>query len=260
MAKDEMAPVKNKTRQTLRRITFRIADFIFPRTCLVCGKINPKGVYRHLCGDCAKEISLCTGCRCLICGEILGGADMPDINGCPKCMDMQITYSQALCPTVFSGPIKRLVHAIKYSSAPYAAEDLATAAAFHPKTKDFLRNAVVVPVPLYRLRRLKRGYNQAEVIARALAAKFPELNIEIAHLLRRTRNTSTQTRLTREERTQNIRGAFETTPEAANIRKDAPIVIFDDVMTTAATANECAKTLRKAGFKNLRVFAIAKKI
>ena len=145
-----MAPVKNKTRQTLRRITFRIADFIFPRTCLVCGKINPKGVYRHLCGDCAKEISLCTGCRCLICGEILGGADMPDINGCPKCMDMQIAYSQALCPTVFSGPIKRLVHAIKYSSAPYAAEDLATAAAFHPKTKDFLRDAVVVPVPLYR--------------------------------------------------------------------------------------------------------------
>ena len=237
-----------------------VADFLFPRRCLYCGSINPKGIYKHICGNCATTAMLCTGGRCLTCGEIIGGKDSPNVRSCPKCFDIKTAYKEALCPTVFDGAIKQLVHALKYASAPYAAADLAKFALGHPDTRKFLIGATIVPVPLHWLRKFKRGYNQTEIIAEQIARIAPDLNIKIADILRRTRRTSTQTKLSREERMENIKGAFAVKKNAILPPKDAAIVLLDDVMTTTATINECAKTLKRAGFKNIRAFAVAKKI
>ena len=237
-----------------------VADFLFPRRCLACGEINPKGIYKHICGDCATTAMLCTGGRCLICGEIIGGKDSPNVRGCPKCFDIKTAYDEAFCPTVFDGTAKQLIHALKYASAPYAATDLAKLALRHPDTEIFLQNATIVPVPLHWLRRFKRGYNQTEIIARQIVKIAPRLNIKIADILKRTRRTSTQTKLSREARMENIKGAFALKAGVKLPPKDAPIILLDDVMTTTATINECAKTLKRAGFKNIRAFAVAKKI
>lgn len=235
-------------------------DVLFPRVCVCCKAINPKGRFKLLCPDCAKSISFCTGGKCLICGEILGTPDMPNVRGCPKCAELKIAYESALCSTVYSGAIRQIIHAFKYNNATYIATDIVKIALQNPATKDFLQNATIVPVPMHPLKKIKRGYNQTEVLAKTLQKFAPELNIKIAPLLKRVQFKTTQTHLSREERIENIKGVFAKTKFVDNVNKLEKIVILDDVMTTTATTNECARTLKKAGFKNIRIFTFAKRM
>lgn len=235
-------------------------DVLFPRVCVNCKAINPKGKFRQLCPECAKSISICSGGKCLICGEILGTPDMPNVRGCPKCFELKIAFEKSLCATVYTGVIRQMIHLLKYNGATYIAPDIVKTALLCPETKEFLQNAIVVPVPMHPLKKIKRGYNQTEVLAHAIKKLAPELNIKIAKLLKRIQFKTTQTHLSREERIENIKGVFAKTKNISKIDKSAPIVILDDVMTTTATTNECARTLKKAGFKNIRIFTFAKKM
>jgi len=196
----------------------------------------------------------------LQCGEILGTNNMPNIALCPKCADMNIAYKRVLCTTAYNGSIINLIHALKYKNAPYIAKDLAQLALLHPETETFLRDAILVAVPLSFTRKLKRGYNQSEEIVREITKRAPHLNIKTAKLLKRTKQTSTQTRLGRNERMKNVAKAFTHTPQCNTIDKNQKIVIVDDVITTASTINECAKILKKCGFKNIFAFSIAKRM
>lgn len=108
---------------------------------------------------------------------------------------------------------------------------------------------MVIPVPLHRKRRWKRGYNQAEVIASEVAA---ELGVPMkTDVLRRIRNTRTQTRLDISEKTANVDGAF--TAEALTARPVAHILLVDDVFTTGATLHACYKALRQAFPSSVRI-------
>ncbi len=237
-----------------------IADFLFPRFCVACGCINPKGKFDFLCPECAQKITYCIGGKCNICGEILGANNMPNINGCHMCNELNIAYERALCPVVFEGAVKKLIHELKYSKAQYVARDLAKIALLHPQTKEYLSNAIIVPVPMSKLRKITRGYNQTELLAKEIAKECPELNIKILPLLERVKNTSTQTKLDRSARIKNMKSAFTLNKTITIPDQNAKIVILDDVITTTATINECAKVLKKAGFKNIFAFSIAKKI
>jgi ComF family protein len=108
--------------------------------------------------------------------------------------------------------------------------------------------AAVVPVPLAAARARERGYNQSELLARALSRcwKVPVW----ADCVVRARGTATQTRLAPDERRRNVRGAFRAVPGAVNFR-GAHLVLVDDVVTTAATLNECATALYRAGARIL---------
>lgn len=238
----------------------RIANMLFPRVCSSCKSVNFKGRFNTICPDCAKNITFNTGGRCLQCGEILGANNMPNITKCPKCAEMNIAYKEVLCTTVFSGTIVDAIHALKYKNAPYIAKDLAQIALLHPETKAFLQDATLVAVPLSISRKAKRGYNQAEEIALEIIKRTKHLNIQHAKLLRRTRSTSTQTKLDRSQRMQNVAKAFTPTSLCGNFDKNRKIVIIDDVITTASTINECAKVLKKIGFKNIYAFSIAKRV
>ena len=102
----------------------------------------------------------------------------------------------------------------------------------------------LIPVPLASARRRQRGYNQSALIARELGKRWQLPVWE--DLVRRTRETSTQTRLTPEERRANVAGSFCVVGEAQRLL-DAHLIIVDDVVTTAATLNDCAKVLYEAG-------------
>jgi ComF family protein len=104
--------------------------------------------------------------------------------------------------------------------------------------------AALVPVPLSPSRARERGYNQSELLARGLAGlwgipMWPEC-------VQRAKATTTQTRLTPEDRRRNVRGAFRAVPDAVNFR-GAHLVLVDDVITTGATLNACAAALHEAG-------------
>jgi len=109
--------------------------------------------------------------------------------------------------------------------------------------------AALVPVPLAAARQRERGYNQSECLASALAAWW---RVPVwGNVLVRSRDTTTQTRLTPDERLRNVRGAFRAAPESRDLLRGAHIVLVDDVVTTAATLNECASALHHGGARIL---------
>lgn len=235
------------------------ADFVFPRSCIMCGAINPKGPFEFLCPQCARQIPVCNMGKCLLCGEILGEIGAPDVEGCAKCAEMRIAYKRAHCPALFDGCVRKLIHAVKYRHEICAARDLAKIALLHPQTADFLNGATLIPVPVTTAKRIKRGYNQAEIIIREIARRG-NLDCQIVNALRRAKQSGTQTTLDRAHRIKNVAGAFAAAPKLKTIPKTRRVIICDDVMTTAATVNECAKVLRKAGFENIYAFAVAKRM
>lgn len=122
---------------------------------------------------------------------------------------------------------------------------------------DLLGDAVcAVPVPLHPWRRLRRGFNQAADLAR-------ELDLPVVHALWRTRATAIQAGLTSAQRRRNVRAAFRLSPlltrgARERLVGDAAIVIVDDVRTTGATLDACARVLREAGARDVRTLTAAR--
>ena len=117
---------------------------------------------------------------------------------------------------------------------------------------------LVIPVPLYKAKRRQRGFNQAELVARAALKIVPAGEwLELApELLQRTRDTQSQIGLTSHQRRENLRGAFAV-PRAAEVTGRA-VILVDDVYTTGTTATECARVLRRAGARQVWVATVAR--
>lgn len=112
---------------------------------------------------------------------------------------------------------------------------------------------VVVPVPLHLVRHWRRGFNQAEELAR-------HLPLPVVRALRRTRSTATQTDLPEARRHENVKNAFAVRWGARRTVKNATIVLVDDVSTTGATLDECARALLSAGAKEVRALTAARAV
>jgi ComF family protein len=155
--------------------------------------------------------------------------------------------------------MRGLIHLLKYDkvlpAAPVLGSMLADSIMQLARGDNEFR-PLVVPVPLHAGKRGERGFNQAELIARAALKCLPE-GIEIASgLLKRQRPTHSQVGLTREERVANLRDAFRvTTPELV---KGRTVIVVDDVMTTGTTVSECARVLKKAGAERVWAVTVAR--
>ncbi len=145
-----------------------------------------------------------------------------------------------------------LLHSIKYQQMPNLGYHTGKhiAKKFPEEIRRF-KNSIVLPIPLHPVRKKEREYNQSLWIARGIFCDFPDIVEE--NLLVRARYTSTQTKLTRIKRQKNVRDAFEIADRKAVAGKT--IVLVDDVITTGATLNECARILKKAGAE--RVVGVA---
>lgn len=158
--------------------------------------------------------------------------------------------------------VRTAVHALKYREVMHAATLLAYPLA--PLVADLIAeerlfgrytHPILVPTPLGSTRLRERGYNQAEEIARALAALLEDESLELrTDVLRRMRDTTPQTRQNdRAARLQNMHGVFKATPLAAY----SDVILLDDVVTTGATLNDAARALREAGARNVLMLAAA---
>ena len=148
-----------------------------------------------------------------------------------------------------------MVHAFKYRKAAFLARSFADLMISDLAAGGIAnRVTLVAPVPLHRHKRATRGYNQAELLAEKVAAHY-ELPLA-ARCLVRVRDTPTQTALSRAERQENLRGAFSVR-ESERVKGQA-ILLCDDVMTTGATASECARVLLAAGAKAVYVSVAAR--
>jgi ComF family protein len=178
---------------------------------------------------------------------------------CPRCghplaLRGECTWCEILPPfvravrsvcSVHSGAGLAIVGALKYDGWTAAADGMAERMARLRWPRDVVEErAAVVPVPLAPARRRERGYNQSELLANGLARRW---GVPVwPACIERARGTTSQTRLTPDERRRNVSGAFRAVPAAVNFR-GAHLVLVDDVVTTAATLNECATALHEAG-------------
>ena len=164
---------------------------------------------------------------------------------CRECAHWPAAIRAARAAAILQPPADRLVHELKYRGWRALAEPMGAAMARVKLPEDAQREAtVVVPVPTTRGRRRKRGYNQAEQLARSYAFATGRRCLP---LLARRGESGTQTSLQPLERAANVAGAFELADDAAANVKAQHLLLVDDVMTTGATAGECARTLVEQG-------------
>ena len=229
---------------------------LFPSDCRLCGAPLESISRLPVCSVCLGAIRPTSARACEICGENLPVHSPASI--CQPCADEKPYFAQAVAYGAYDGELRELIHLLKYDrilpAAGFLGGLLAEAIAKLPADS---QTAVIVPVPLHASRRRDRGFNQAELIAKAALKGMRSSPLELAAgALERGRETISQIGLTRPQRNQNIRGAFR----VAHLNRVAGrvVVLADDVMTTGTTASECSRVLLKAGARKVYVVTVAR--
>jgi len=227
-----------------------VADFCYPNICPACRAVCAPG--HELCTDCTSRLDISAGIpACELCGLSLAYFKAP----CPNCVGKGVPhYERVVRLGHFDSPIRELIHRLKYHRAWTVGEMLADRMMREDHVESILLEAdFLLPVPLHAIRQLSRGYNQSEVIANRLSHLT---GVPVACPVERSRNTEMQTHLhSKAHRLANLKNAFKIIdePEIAGSR----VVVVDDVLTTGATLQVLARTLRKAKPARLSALVVA---
>jgi ComF family protein len=224
------------------RLLDRLVHALLPAPCLSCAQPLPAtGSALGLCASCRAALSRVPLQACATCARSLAGYALPANYRCGACRQNPPSYDRLIALWSYQPPLDAVVQAFKFQRLDYLGRHLATALASEVGSRIGEIDRVV-PLPLHWRRRLARGYNQAERIARPLAGL---LGLPFAAALVRRRATPPQSLLGREERLANLRQAFNVS-RPAQVR-GLRILLVDDVTTTGATLDAAARTLKKAG-------------
>ena len=231
-----------------------VSDVIFPPQCLGCGEILHPYRRQLFCPDCKEKIKFITGNLCPVCGTIFPDSPAPS-HLCGNCLENKTYFSCARAVVSYETIILHSIHQFKYGNNISVGALLASFMAdFSFPDVDFTDYSLIVPVPLHIKRLRQRGFNQSLILAHALAKKW-QIPVNFS-LLKRHKFTLTQTGLNKTERKQNIEGAFEVSSKKNIAGKN--VILIDDVYTTGATINECAKTLTISGAQKVTVLTLAR--
>jgi len=180
---------------------------------------------------------------------------------CSACRLAAPGFAWAVAYGVYEDELREMVHLLKYDRVRGLAEPLGAmlAEAMLMLEADAGRELMVVSVPLYPARERQRGYNQTVLLADAAVLRLkrlrPEWKLTAAHgAMRRTRDTENQFALAPRQRRANLRGAFEVSGDVTG----REVLLVDDILTTGATARECARVLRRAGARTVWVATLAR--
>lgn len=205
-------------------------------------------LYPNVCGFCGK---ICKGSICKKCELKLHEYEINN----------DVGANLVLSLFKYEGIIRQKMIEYKFGDKAYLYRTFAKIVLKNEKVCGFLRNYdIIIPVPLHKKKKRARGYNQTELIAKEIANNIPNLKLE-TNILIKTKNTEVQSLLTRNQRRENIKNAFEInvgTGFHTRPIEGKKIILFDDIYTTGATANECRRVLKNAGAKEILVLTIAK--
>lgn len=246
-----------------RQLAGGVLDLALPPTCVACGRVM--GEAGGLCPSCWSTLDFITPPFCDRTGVPLPPPDDdgPDglSSGAPgrrlsvEAVDQPPAFDRARAAVLFGDVARNLVHNLKYADRLDVAVPMARLMAL--AGRELIADAdLIVPVPLHPLRLWRRRFNQAAVLARRLApAQGAKLRTD---LLRRRRATPSQTKFGRRERQTNVADAFAPCRDAASELAGRRILLVDDVYTTGATLDACARVLRRAGAAHVDVLTFAR--
>lgn len=237
------------------RASCAVLDLVYPPDCVACGAPLENCGNGRICQACRSLLPVIGEWQCPRCGDELG----PYTQGkraCPSgCTKKSLHFRGAVSVCRYESVARDLVHGLKYRG------DLGGSAwmghQIHSrllKAPWFAQCSVIVPVPLHWTRRLSRRFNQSEMIALGITQLSSRL--KLLHALSRTRKTPPQSLMEFSSRFENVKGAFKVSPKENLAGKT--ILLVDDVMTTCATAAECARVLRLAGAAKVYVAVFAR--
>lgn len=215
-----------------------LTDCFYPPRCPVCDEVLAPG--KLICTICEGEVSPALEPVCKKCGKPIEDAGR---EYCSDCSRRTHVYRQGKAVFVYKTGIKKSMYRFKYSNRrEYATFYAKRAADIHGDWIRKMQMEVIVPVPMYLGKKRRRGYNQAEVFARALGR---EMGLPVdAGLVKRVRNTTPQKELSDKERQRNLKNAFQLTQD---IVKYTRILLVDDIYTTGNTMDAVATILLSGG-------------
>jgi ComF family protein len=234
-----------------------LKQLLLPAHCLECGRPYPPAARHPLCDACSRALArLIEAPYCPRCGRHAGPYSA-DSGGCLFCRHYPIKHDATVRVGDYKEPLRGLLLRCKYQRRPDLAPTLGRLLAERLAATDWGDLVdLVVPVPLHWMRRCRRGFNQAELLARVLAAGAGGRRVARRKLLR-VRATPHQRLLPAEDRKKNVRGAFILRPRAAKEIAGRRILLVDDIMTSGSTVAECTRVLREAGAAAVYVAVVA---
>ena len=204
-------------------------------------------VYPNVCGFCNKicKNELCNKCKMKIIQHQIDIVIKPENK----------YFKELISILKYEGIIRDKILQYKFEDKAYIYKTFAKIVLKNKKVCGLLKKYdIIIPVPIHKKRKLQRGYNQTQLIAKEISK-----NIDIKlcnNVLIKNKNTIAQSKLNKNKRKQNIKGAFKVL-NVQNIQ-GKNVLLFDDIYTTGSTANECSKILKEAGAKTVGVLTIAK--
>jgi ComF family protein len=233
-------------------------DLLFPPFCPLCRGRLGEGRQDPLCGGCWAGLERLTPPYCRCCGRPLGrlAPDAPAEDGpCEPCRRRRPPFAYARAAALYGGRVREALHVLKFGGKAALARPLGDLLAEAGGARLPLGQVdCLVPVPLHPAREAERGFNQAALLAGRVGRRWG-VPVE-ARALSRHRATAPQTELDAAERRRNVRGAFVLGRGGAVGGRH--VVLIDDVLTTGATAAECARVLRRAGARVVGVLTVAR--
>ena len=233
-----------------------LEQLLLPAECLLChALLTQRDATRLVCPVCRQRWRPVRPPWCERCGQ-----PEPHFGPCRLCAQWPSALKSVRSAAWLDETARPAVHALKYGGLPRIADDLAAAMAhIRPRTDE---PSALIPIPLATQRLRQRGYNQSEVLARALARQW-RIPVLVG-LLVRTRETPTQTALTPDTRLANVAGAFGVRNAKWGTRNFAfrlanfELILVDDVFTTGATLAEAARALEQTGARRITGITFAR--
>lgn len=227
----------------LRKTKDKILQIIFPKTCPICEEILQKE--QEICESCRKKLEYIREPKCKKCGKPFETDDEEQTirEYCADCGKGRHSYDSGMAVFRYGEDIRESISRFKYHNrrtyADFYGQEMARKYGQKIKT---LGIQVLIPVPISKRKMVRRGYNQAGLIAKVLGET---LNIPVdSEILIRDRDTTPQKELSNEERRKNLNNAFKMMRSAVKYKK---VLLVDDIYTTGSTIDACAETLKRSG-------------
>lgn len=226
---------------------------LYPANCILC-KTSLLLDELHLCLLCRQKIQPLPKPLCIKCARPIPLYE--PFTSCSSCRSERPHYDRGFALVEYDESTKSIFHQIKFEKKPWLFEIYQELLKNSLPSLGFGDYEMIVPVPLDGGRERKRGFNQALIVAKMIKQTQPADDLPIRKLIKKTKKTVPQSQLRRNQRLNNLNGAFRL--DGSESISGSNILLIDDIFTTGSTVNECARILKEHGAQRVDFFTIAR--